>query len=113
MFNVVIWIKKQYNICPIYNNTCVPFNVYYYAFFYARCLWMCIANRKYMFMRIRGRLDFAMVKHTLDAPTRFHIGQATSLYMVYGHNMQRVDILRRVQPSRLIRLSRNKSAKTK
>jgi len=66
-----------------------------------------------MFMRIRGRLDFAMVKHTLDAPTRFHIGQATSLYMVYGHNMQRVDILRRVQPSRLIRLSRNKSAKTK
>jgi len=109
----VIWIKKQYNICPIYNTTCVPFNVYYYAFFYARCLWMCIANRKYMFMRIRGRLDFAMVKHTLDAPTRFHIGQATSLYMVYGHNMQRVDILRRVQPSRLIRLSRNKSAKTK
>ena len=109
----MIWIKKQYNICPIYNTTCVPFNVYYYAFFYARCLWMCIANRKYMFMRIRGRLDFAMVKHTLDAPTRFHIGQATSLYMVYGHNMQRVDILRRVQPSRLIRLSRNKSAKTK
>ena len=74
---------------------------------------MCIANRKYMFMRIRGRLGFAMVNPILGVPTRFHIGQPTSLYMVYGRNMRRADILHRARPSRLIRLSRNKSARTK
>lgn len=66
-----------------------------------------------MFMRIRGHLDFAMVKIILDVRIRFHIGQPTSLYMAYGHNMQQADILRLAQPSRLIRLSRNKLARTK
>jgi len=65
---------------------------------------MCIANhsRKYMFTRIRGRQDFAMIKNILVAAIHCHIGQPTLLSMDYGHNMQRADILRRVQLKPLI-----------
>jgi hypothetical protein len=47
-----------------------------------------------MFMLIRGRQDFVITKNTLVAAIRCHIGQQTLLSMVYGPNMQRLDILR-------------------
>jgi hypothetical protein len=65
---------------------------------------MCIANHnhKYMFMRIHGRPDFAMARNIPVVARRCHIGQPTLLSMVYGHNMQRVGILRPAQLKHLI-----------
>jgi hypothetical protein len=74
---------------------------------------MWYRNSKSMFMRIRGRLGFAMVKLILDVPTRFNIGQLILLYMVYGHNTRQADILPHAQLNHLISLFRNKSAKAK
>jgi hypothetical protein len=47
-----------------------------------------------MFTRIHGRPDFAMTKNILVVVRRCHIGRQTLLSMVYGLNMQRLDILR-------------------
>jgi hypothetical protein len=55
-----------------------------------------------MFMLIRGRQDFAMARNILVVARRCHIGQPTLRSMVYGHNMQRPDILRPAQLKHLI-----------
>jgi hypothetical protein len=55
-----------------------------------------------MFMRIHGRPDFAMARNILVVARHCHIGRQTLLSMVYGLNMQRVDILHPVQLKHLI-----------
>jgi hypothetical protein len=53
-------------------------------------------------MLIHGRLDFAMTNNILVVVRRCHIGLPTLLFMVYGLNIQRLDILRPAQPKHLI-----------
>jgi len=64
--------------------------------------WNANHNHKYMFTLIRGHPDFAMTKNILDVVIHYHIGQPTLLSMVYGHNMQQVDIPRLAQLNHLI-----------